>query len=128
MDILSKKSHRGLNKYCTPRKKALLYCAMQGKEKPYNFLGMADEVISQAPDYVQAYWNEHGFILSHFGAVKWPIINQMRSLMAHGAGASGFSKSLMEMYRNTYMNRRKMWHAFSDCRYHDPGALSTRMQ
>ena len=100
----------------------------KAKEKPYNFLGMADEVISQAPDYVQAYWNEHGFILSHRGAVKRPIINQMRSLMAHGAGASGFSKSLMEMYRNTYMNRRKMWHAFSDCRYHDPGALSTRMQ
>ena len=100
----------------------------KAKENPYNFLGMADEVISQAPDYVQAYWNEHGFILSHRGAVKRPIINQMRSLMAHGAGASGFSKSLMEMYRNTYMNRRKMWHAFSDCRYHDPGALSTRMQ
>jgi hypothetical protein len=99
----------------------------KAKEKPYNFLGTADKVIAQAPEYVQAYWNEHGFILSHRGAVERSIINQMRSLMAHGAGASGFSKSLMEKYRNTYMNSRKMWHAFSDCRYHDPGALSTRI-
>jgi hypothetical protein len=104
-------------------------CATQQKDgiNPYNFLGTASEVISQAPHYVQAYWAENGYILSHRGAVKRPIINNMQALLAHGAGASGFSKTLQESQRNTYYNKRKMWHSFVDARSHDPGALSSRM-
>jgi hypothetical protein len=97
------------------------------KEKPHNFLSTADEVIAQAPDFIQAYWNEHGFILTHRGAVSHPLMNQMRSLLAHGAGTSGFCKTLAEMYRNTYFNNRKMWHAFSDFRFNEPGGLSLQI-
>jgi hypothetical protein len=95
--------------------------------KPYNFLGTASEVISQAPHYVQAYWAENGYILSDRGAVKRAMINNMQSLLAHGAGASGFSKTLQGSQRITYYNKRKMWHAFVDFRHHDPGALSNTM-
>ena len=54
-------------------------CAMRQNDgvKPYNFLGTASEVMSQAPHYVQAYWAENGYILSHRGAVKRPIIDNM---------------------------------------------------
>ena len=98
------------------------HCIIRREEKvkPYNFLGTADEVIAQAPKFVQAYWNQNGFILSHRGAVHRSVINEMRSLLAHGAGASGFSKTVTEMYKVKYYNSQRMWHSLSDFRYHDP--------
>ena len=95
--------------------------------KPYNFLGTADEVIAQAPKFVQAYWNQNGFILSHCGAVHRSVTNEMRSLLAHGAGASGFSKTVTEMYKEKYYNSQQLWHSFSDFCYHDPSGPGTRI-
>ena len=101
------------------------HCTIRKAEgiHPYNFLGTADEVIAQAPAYVQAYWNEHGYVLSHRGAVSRSLVYEMRSLLAHGAGASGFSKTVKELYKTHYYTSRKMWHSFSDLRYHEPSVL-----
>ena len=37
------------------------------------------------------------------------MIDEMRSLLAHGLGASGYSKTVNECYKQSHSNKAKMW-------------------
>jgi hypothetical protein len=46
------------------RRRYICTCRMNANEHPYCFDSAQQEVMDLAPDYVQGYWRENGFILS----------------------------------------------------------------
>jgi hypothetical protein len=85
------------------------------KETRKSFQSCDPEVLELAPRYVQAWWRKNGFKITYRGALSWDIIDQMRSLLAHGAGASGFYKSIVETYKQCHNSKSKMW--MDHCNY-----------
>ena len=63
------------------------------------FYGYDAAVVSQAPAYVQAYWRQHGFCLTHKGGIRWKMIDDFRAQLAHGMSGLGFHKSVVEKYK-----------------------------
>ena len=91
----------------------------KANEHPYSFHSHAPAVMCQAPDFVQAYWREHGYRMTHRGAVRWTVLDEMRAMIANGSGASGFHRALIEQYKQAHANKSKMWRDFVNRRYHD---------
>ena len=63
--------------------------------------------MDNAPDYVQGYWREHGFNLSHKCAISFKVLDQFLALLANGSGQSGFHKALLEDYKIYHFHRVK---------------------
>ena len=84
---------------------------------PYCFDSTSKKVLDIAPDYVRGYWREHGFSLSHKGGISFQVLDQLRALLANGAGISGVRKSLVEAYKISHANQAKMWRGFTELCY-----------
>lgn len=61
------------------------YCKQKKGEKngPYTFYSYDSAVLNQAPEYVQGWWRQHGYKLTARGAIKWTVVEQMRSALAY---------------------------------------------
>ena len=86
-------------------------------DQKYTFFSYSAGVLNQAPAYVQGWWRDNGFRLSHRAGLSWQVVDQLRSLLANGSGVSGFYRSLLEGYKQSHANRAKMWRGYSSAMY-----------
>jgi hypothetical protein len=97
-------------------------------EMQYCFYNYDAEVLAQAPQYVQGYWRENGYCISEKqGSIKWMMIDEMRALLAHGSGASGYSKTVNECYKQSHSNKARMWRDHCDV-MHQCGEAGKRVE
>ena len=95
-------------------------------EKPFWFRGYDNEVVAKAPHYVQSVWRAEGFMITHRGAIRWKLVDSLRSALARGMGASGFHKSLAEAYKRRHFESARKWRNYCDMRYPKP-LLNSRL-
>ena len=51
-------------------------------ESPSRFSSYDPRVIALAPTYVQNHWRRHGFHVTHRAAIRYTLVDQLRSAMA----------------------------------------------
>ena len=77
--------------------------------KSSTFFGADRKVIEKAPAYVRAQWDQHGVRLSHRGGVANSVVRDGRACYAHGMGAAGHHKALVEKYQTRHQQLAKAW-------------------
>lgn len=95
------------------------------RKAPFTFFSYATPVLKTAPAYVQGYWRNHGFRITHKASVAWEVVDSAHSLLANGAGAAGTHSRLIESYKQTHAMRRKMWRGHTDSVFQSNGAPRT---
>ena len=85
----------------------------QEKGQPCVFYSYSGPVMALAPLHVQAQWRDYGFRITYRGAVRWKVIEQMKSQLAHGISANGFRDSIAERYSQSYGRQRAKWVSYS---------------
>ena len=108
-------------------RKCLCTICKEANEKPYWFRGYDNQVIAKAPHYVQSVWRAEGFMITHRGAIRWKLIDSLRSALARGMGASGFHKSLAEAYKRRHFESARKWRNYCDMRHPKP-LLHSRLE
>ena len=97
----------GRRYYCETKKS-------ECRDETYTFYSYDSAVLSQAPAYVQGWWRRHGYRMTSRGAIKWSLIDQMRSMLAYGLSALGFVKALTERHKQNHSATSKMWRSYVD--------------
>ncbi len=59
-------------------------------------------------------------------AVSFTVVEEMRSMLAHGSGANGFVKSLRERYKQAHSTKAKMWRCHVDIEHSARGKANVK--
>jgi ribonuclease D len=59
-------------------------------------------------------------------AVSFTVVEDMRSMLAHGSGANGFTKSLRERYKQSHAAKAKMWRSHVALEYSAEGMANVK--
>jgi hypothetical protein len=59
-------------------------------------------------------------------AVSFTVVEEMRSMLAHGSGAAGCVKSLRERHKQSHAAKAKMWHSHVDLEHSAKGKVNIK--